>query len=109
MKRKILFMQNKPNLKSAKMNLNHYSTNNYGNLHHTQIMKNKPISNPIKANQTHFNLSPLVPIARFSYKSMGMFRFINESMGNPNWWGEFKGCSILRGKKGVAKAENHAK
>ena len=43
------FMQNKPNLKNAKMNLNFYPTTDYENKHICEGRKNKP-------NQTQFSL-----------------------------------------------------
>jgi len=45
-----LFMQNKPNFRKAKMNLNVYYTKVYNNFIPLAGYKNKPNSNPIKPN-----------------------------------------------------------
>ena len=45
-----LFMQNKPNFRKAKMNLNIYYTKVYNNFIPLAGYKNKPNSNPIKPN-----------------------------------------------------------
>jgi len=45
-----LFMQNKPNLQDAKMNVNIYYTKAYNNETAFRRNKNKPNSNPIKPN-----------------------------------------------------------
>ncbi len=44
-----LFMQNKPNFRKAKMNLNIYNTMDYENISDWTIGQNKPNSNPNKA------------------------------------------------------------
>jgi len=43
-------MQNKPNVRKAKMNINTYYTKAYNNKTAFRRVKNKPNSNPIKAN-----------------------------------------------------------
>jgi len=45
-----LFMQNKPNFRKSKMNLNIYNTMNYEKFIPLAGQKNKPNSNPIKPN-----------------------------------------------------------
>ena len=45
-----LFMQNKPNFRKAKMNVNSLITMNYKNFIPLAGQKNKPNSNPIKPN-----------------------------------------------------------
>ena len=46
----LLFMQNKPNLLDAKMNVNSLITTDYENKWQRRVRKNKPNSNPIKPN-----------------------------------------------------------
>ncbi len=46
----LLFMQNKPNLLDAQMNVNPYNTKEYNNETAFRRGKNKPNSNPIKPN-----------------------------------------------------------
>ncbi len=46
----LLFMQNKPNFRKPKMNLNTYYTKSYNNEPAFRRRKNKPNSNPIKPN-----------------------------------------------------------
>ncbi len=46
----LLFMQNKPNLRKAKMNVNSLITTDYENIANWTIGQNKPNSNPIKPN-----------------------------------------------------------
>ena len=46
----IVFMQNKPNFRKAKMNVNIYYTKAYNNETAFRRRKNKPNSNPIKPN-----------------------------------------------------------
>ncbi len=46
----LLFMQNKPNFRKAKMNVNIYYTKAYNNEIAFRRRKNKPNSNPIKPN-----------------------------------------------------------
>jgi hypothetical protein len=43
----LLFMQNKPNFRKAKMNVNIYNTTDYENKSNWTIGQNKPNSNPI--------------------------------------------------------------
>jgi hypothetical protein len=54
-----LFMQNKPNFRNNKMNINTFATMRYGKLDTLDGRKNKPNSNPIKPKtkpiQTQFN------------------------------------------------------
>ncbi len=45
-----LFMQNKPNVKDAQINVNSYTKSNYEKLDTWLSGKNKPNSNPIKPN-----------------------------------------------------------
>jgi len=46
----LLFMQNKPNVKDAQINVNSYLKSKYENLDTWLSGKNKPNSNPIKPN-----------------------------------------------------------
>ena len=69
-----LIMQNKPNFRKAKMNLNFYSTEDYENKSNWKLGENKPNTNPIqtqykpnqtqyKANQSQYNAktNPIKP------------------------------------------------
>ncbi len=49
-----LFMQNKPNLPDAQMNVNSALTTDYENIANWTLGENKPNSKPIKANQTQY-------------------------------------------------------
>ena len=49
-----LFMQNEPNFQKAKMNIRPFATKTYANIRLLGRRKNKPNSNPIKANLTQF-------------------------------------------------------
>jgi hypothetical protein len=57
-----LFMQNKPNFRKAKMNINTYYTKAYNNKTAFRRVKNKPNSNPIKPNfqNAKMNISSLI-------------------------------------------------
>ncbi len=46
----LLFMQNKPNLEYAQMNVNPYNTTDNENKWQRRVRKNKPNTNPIKPN-----------------------------------------------------------
>ncbi len=46
----LLFMQNIPNFRKAKMNVNLYTTTEYENIANWTLGQNKPNSNPIKPN-----------------------------------------------------------
>jgi hypothetical protein len=56
-----LFMQNKPNLRNDKMNINIDMASNYGNLYRCLRPKNKANSNPIKpkTNPIKANSNPI--------------------------------------------------
>jgi hypothetical protein len=50
------FMQNKPNFRKAKMNLNVYLTKTYENNLCSGLLENKPNTNPIKPNLVRHSL-----------------------------------------------------
>jgi len=58
----LLFMQNKPNFRKAKMNVNSLITMNYENISDWTLGQNKPNSNPIKANsrKAKMNVNSLI-------------------------------------------------
>ena len=80
-KNELLFMQNEPNFRKAKINLNLYSARNYEDFQPYSRPQNKPNSNPIKANLTQLkpiskqnepNTNPIKP--NFKLFAMGCFR-----------------------------------
>jgi len=58
----LLFMQNKPNFRKAKMNVSIYLQTDYENISDWTIGQNKPNSNPIKPNlrKAQMNVSSLI-------------------------------------------------
>jgi len=65
-------MQNKPNFRKAQMNVNSFITKDYENDNAFRLPKNKPNSNPNKANQTQFQPKTNPNKANFNTKIAGL-------------------------------------
>ena len=73
-------MQNKPNLRNAKMNVNFYLTRNYGNFYLCGGLKNKPKQTQF---QTQFILTELAPHQKvWPGSTKKSFNFCNKTMAS---------------------------
>ena len=79
----LLFMQNKPNFKDAKMNVNIYYTKDYKNFIPLAGQKNKPNSNPIKPNSRKAQMNVNLTLTK-DYRKIDDFSVrINKPNSNP--------------------------
>jgi len=79
----LLFMQNKPNFKDAKMNVNIYYTKAYNNETASGSRKNKPNSNPIKPNFQKAQMNVNLTLTKDYRKNVDFTVRINKPNSNP--------------------------